>query len=285
MVHEAVPMIEVFTPHFQTFLMDILRLTVWLAILCAIFIPMERLLPLHRRPFVRKHIGADFGYYYIAGIVPTLLMSVPLSIAAWAAHQVIPRDILVAISEAPFWARALGALLATEIGYYWGHRWTHTIPILWRFHAVHHSAREIDFMVSTHAHPVDTAFSHMCSMLPLYVFGLAAPAADSGSILVMLVNVVGQCWGYFLHANVRARLGPLEKLITTPAFHHWHHTLGAPTDRNYSAILPWLDRIFGTYHLPKGEWPAAYGINEDMPLGMGRQLAQPLLPLRSSVAA
>jgi sterol desaturase/sphingolipid hydroxylase (fatty acid hydroxylase superfamily) len=83
-------------------------------------------------------------------------------------------------------------------------------------------------------------------------------------------------WGFFIHSNVRWRLGPLEWLIATPAFHHWHHTVGEQRDRNYAPMLPWIDRIFGTYHLPRNEWPSGYGIEARLPASLGAQLMYPL---------
>lgn len=257
---------------------DIVQLSGWLAILSLLFIPLERLFPLHRRRIARRQFGADILYYYVAGLVPAMLMSVPLGFGAYLGHKLLPWQVLHFTATAPFWSRAVAALLLTEVGYYWGHRWTHEIPALWRLHAVHHAPTEIDYLVSTHAHPVDTAFSHLCSLLPIYVLGIAAPADASGSALVVTIGVLGKFWGYFLHANLRLRLGPLEWLISTPAFHHWHHTLEPPVNRNYSAILPWLDRLFGTYYLPRHAWPASYGIDQPMPLSMREQLIEPLMP-------
>ena len=73
------------------------------------------------------------------------------------------------------------------------------------------------------------------------------------------------------------RLGKLEWLITSPAFHHWHHTPRAGmVNHNYATMLPWVDRIFGTHHLPQ-EWPEAYGITDRMPETLPEQLVYPLL--------
>ena len=82
-------------------------------------------------------------------------------------------------------------------------------------------------------------------------------------------------WGFLIHANVRWRLGPLEWLISTPAFHHWHHTLAEPRDRNFAPMLPIMDWIFGTYYLPQ-QWPSAYGINDKLPSSLAGQLVHPL---------
>jgi sterol desaturase/sphingolipid hydroxylase (fatty acid hydroxylase superfamily) len=166
-------------------------------------------------------------------------------------------------------------LVAGEIGYYWGHRWSHEIPFLWRFHSIHHSAGEVDFLVNTRAHPLDMVFGRFCGLVPLYVLGLGGPAATSGSLVPVVVTLIGTVWGFFIHANLRWRFGPLEWLVSTPAFHHWHHTLNGPINRNYSSTLPWLDRIFGTHHLPR-EWPDEYGIKAKVPDSLVEQLAYPL---------
>ena len=74
------------------------------------------------------------------------------------AHQLLPADFYSIIAAIPLWLRATLALVVGELGYYWGRRLSHEIPFLWRFHAVHHSAREMDFLVSSRGHPVDLVF-------------------------------------------------------------------------------------------------------------------------------
>jgi sterol desaturase/sphingolipid hydroxylase (fatty acid hydroxylase superfamily) len=100
-----------------------------------------------------------------------------------------------------------------------------------------------------------------------------AKTLDLAPLLVVLVSTA---WGFFVHANLRWRFGPLEWLVATPAFHHWHHTYEQPHNKNYSSMLPWMDRVFGTYHMPKSLWPGRYGIEEPMESGLAGQLLQPL---------
>jgi sterol desaturase/sphingolipid hydroxylase (fatty acid hydroxylase superfamily) len=76
---------------------------------------------------------------------------------------------------------------------------------------------------------------------------------------------------------VRRRFGWLEWLIATPAFHHWHHTRSEHADRNYAAMLPWPDRLFGTYYMPKRAWPADYGTDIAVSPNMAVQLLHPIL--------
>ncbi len=270
-------------PHLHAFLINLARLCLWLLILAVIFLPLERLFALHPRRIMRQAIAVDLGYYFLSSLLPGLLLAAPLSLVAVVAHRVVPLALHAAIAAWPLWLRALASLLIGEVGFYWGHRWTHQVALLWRFHAIHHSAEQLDFLVNTRAHPVDVVFVRLCGLVPLYVVGLASPLNLSGSLIPLLVVLIATLWGFFIHANLRWRLGPLEWLIATPAFHHWHHTAPEPRDRNYAAMLPWIDRIFGTHYLPAAQWPSAYGIDAKLPTSLGAQLIHPLRPHRHRV--
>jgi sterol desaturase/sphingolipid hydroxylase (fatty acid hydroxylase superfamily) len=242
-----------------------------------IYEPLERLIAARPQKVLRKAIGTDLGYYFLNSLVPAMLLSAPIGVVAWAAHQVVPRELLATAAAWPLWARMLVGMVAGEVGYYWGHRWSHQMPFLWRFHSIHHSAEHVDFLVNTRAHPIDLVFSRLCALTPIYVLGLGSPTSPAGSLVPVAVSLVGTTWGFFIHANLRWRFGPLESLVSTPAFHHWHHTLNGPINRNYASTFPWLDRIFGTHYLPR-EWPAAYGIEAPLPESLIEQLAYPLFP-------
>lgn len=98
-----------------------------------------------------------------------------------------------------------------------------------------------------------------------------------GTVLAQLVTVISTFWGFFIHSNLRWRLGPLEWLVASPAFHHWHHTRSEHIDRNFAAMIPAIDRVFGTLHMPR-EWPSEYGVRGAHPTTLGAQLLDPLLP-------
>lgn len=251
------------------------RPAVWLMILVVIFVPLERVFAVHPQKVLRKGFVTDLCYYFLSSLLPAMLLGAPLGVLAWMVHQAVPHGVLATTAALPFWARAVLGLVVGEIGYYWGHRWSHEIPFLWRFHSIHHSAEAVDFLVSSRAHPVDMVFGRFCSMVPLYVLGLGGPEAVAGSQVPVLVALIGILWGFFIHANLRWRFGPLEWLISTPAFHHWHHTLDGPINRNYASTLPWLDRLFRTHYLPSDAWPEAYGIKAEMPESLVDQLAYP----------
>ena len=273
---------QLIDPRIQSFLIDLARLFLWLTILVVIFVPLERVFAVHPQRILRKGIVVDLCYYFLSSLLPALLLSVPVGLLAWAVHQAVPEGFLAATAALPLWARVLAGLVAGEVGYYWGHRMSHEIPFLWDFHSIHHSAEEIDFLVNTRAHPFDMVFGRFCGLVPLYVLGLGGPVGASGTLVPVVVTLFGTVWGFFIHANLRWRFGPLEYLISTPAFHHWHHTRSGFINRNYSAIWPWLDRLFGTYHLPSNEWPAAYGIKAKLPDSLVGQMVYPLLTAPST---
>jgi sterol desaturase/sphingolipid hydroxylase (fatty acid hydroxylase superfamily) len=258
---------------------DIIRLTIWLFLLMAIFVPLERLFAENRRTPLRKGLPTDLCYYFINNLVPKALLVFPMAVLGWGLHRVVPGSFQAQMAALPLWARLLAALVVGEFGFYWGHRWTHEIPFLWRFHSVHHGAEQIDWLVNTHAHPVDIVFVRLCGFVPMYALGLAQPLAGNRvDVVPLLIMMVALVWGFFLHANLSWRLGWLEWLVATPHFHHWHHTKTEHVNRNYASMLPLFDKIFGTMYLPKKDWPASYGIQGPMASGFLGQLMHPFFP-------
>ncbi|MBV8914734.1 MAG: sterol desaturase family protein, partial [Acetobacteraceae bacterium] len=265
------------------FALDLGRLSLWLTLLSMVFIPVERLFTLRPGQLRRRQIPGDLAYYFLNGIAPNALLILPTAALSLLARDLLPGGYLAAVAGLPLWLRIAAALVVAEVGSYWGHRWSHEIPFLWRFHAVHHSAQHIDYLVNTRAHPLDMVFTRLCGLVPIYVLGLATLNHGAADAMPLAVILFGTVWSFFIHANVRWRFGWLEWLISTPAFHHWHHTNDEHRDRNYAALLPFVDRLFGTMYLPR-HWPPVYGIDAPMPEGVTRQLLYPLNPPGSDLA-
>ncbi len=263
--------------HLPPFLQNVVRLCFWLVLLSLCFVPLERWFGLHRQKVMHRGLLREVAYFFINGLLPGLLLATPLALIAWCAHAVMPFRFQLAIAEWPLWQRIVVGFVIGEIGFYWGHRWAHEIPFLWRFHSVHHSPQGIYFLISSYAHPLDNAFVRLCGLIPAVFLGVASPLTPDGTLVPVIIVLVATAWGFFIHANLRWRFGPLEWLIATPAFHHWHHTNGELRDRNYASMLPLMDIVFGTYHLPRKDWPSSYGIDSAMPASLGQQLLHPFV--------
>lgn len=259
---------------------DFLKFFNGLVLLAVIFVPLERLFSLRPKAALRPGWRNDVAYYFLSSVLPNRLIVLPVAALLWALQSVAPQGLLPGLGQLPGWARFAAAMVFAEIGFYWGHRWLHASPRLWRFHAVHHSATELDWLVNTRAHPVDLVFVRLCGLLPLYVLGLAQSARGEVDWVALLVTLVGSLWGYVIHANLRWRFGWLEHVVATPAFHHWHHDhlgAGGRQHGNYAAFLPVLDRLFGTWRLPAEAWPRRYGTDEPVRPGLVDQIMAPFM--------
>jgi len=259
-------------------LIELARLAARLLLVAAVFIPLERLFAAHRQTVLRPGLGADLAYYLIGGFVPKLLLILPLSALAWALHEAQPSAFYDMMGGLPLGLRLAAAFVVGEAGYYAAHRAMHTVPWLWRCHAIHHSAEAMDWLVNVRAHPFDLAIGRLGGLLPIYLLGLAQPTAGTADSVPLLVALVGSLWGFFVHANVTWRFGWLEYVIATPGFHHWHHTRDDPSviDKNYASMLPVLDWLFGTLHLPPAARPRTFGIEAALPDDLAGQLLHPL---------
>jgi len=277
-------MIDSLLRHSLSLAMDVGRMSVWLVLLVCIFVPLERLFALHPAKIWRKQVGVDLAWYFINGLVPAAIIAVPLLMLARLLRGADPGGLYSAVAAWPLWVKLPVVLLVSDFGAYWGHRALHAFPFLWRFHSIHHGAEEIDWLVSVRAHPFDIVVNRMAALAPLYLLGLAQPTGNHLDPAVALVTIIGIIWTYFIHANVRFRLGALEWLISTPAFHHWHHTNDQNRDRNFAAFFPLIDRAFGTAWLPK-YWPPVYGVDAKVPSTLTGQLLDPMTPKNKACAA
>ena len=257
-------------------------LVIWLGALTALFVPLERLCAVHPRAARRGGLFIDLGYYFLTGLLPSVLLAIPAAALAACAQRAVPPWWSAGLAGLPVGVRLALALVVGDIGAYWGHRLSHRVPLLWRFHAIHHAATELDWLVHTRAHPLDVVFVRLCGMTPVFMLGLAAPGSVGGW-LAALGAFASVVWGFAIHANLRWRFGVLESCLATPFFHHWHHSRHAPLDRNFAAMFPWIDRLFGTLHLPAA-WPQAYGTDMPTPRHWVPQLLGPFWPGRARPA-
>lgn len=240
-----------------------------LLVLALVFVPLERLFP--RRPeqgVFRFGWATDTAHFAVSHLAVQVLTFLSLWPALTVAGELLHAPWRAVVAGLPLPLQVLTIMLVADFMQYWVHRAFHVIPWLWPFHAVHHSSRALDWLAGSRLHVVDVVVTRSLVVLPVFALGFAEAAIYAWLVIIGLHAV-------FIHGNLRWRLGWIEPLLATPRFHHWHHAV-SPLDRNFAVHFPWLDRVFGTYHMPAGEWPAALGIRGDpVPEGFLAQLAYP----------
>lgn len=253
--------------------------------ICAVYALLEFLLPRGRRNSWASYLrGARF--LVVGAVINTLVFTV-----VWAVFdpdQVKPLAILdlgtlTRSDSLPL--RVLGWLVAafavSMLGnfiYYWLHRAQHAVPLLWRFHKVHHSVREMSATNSYH-HVTESLLEYVVVLVPMtFLLGVAAGPVP------WIVLVITGTQDYFIHSSTAIDIGPLRYLIGENRFHRIHHSLEARHfDRNFATSTPLWDVLFGTAYFPqRGEWPEVGFADTQDPQTIGEFL---MMPFRSETPA
>jgi len=245
-----------------------------LILLGTLFIPLERLFKKKDQPIFRGEWREDLFYFFISSLFVQSLTYMSLTPALtvlegteWAA------SIRELVASQPLVLQFLEIMFFTDVVQYWFHRAFHEIPWLWKFHAIHHSARYMDWIAGSRMHLFEIILLRAFTTLPMYVLGFSEAALYAYIFFVYLLSV-------FVHSNIRFSFGILQYIVATPRFHHWHHGIEREAiNINYAVHFPFLDRLFGTHYLPEEEWPDEYGIaGHPVPPGYWQQF---LYPFRS----
>jgi sterol desaturase/sphingolipid hydroxylase (fatty acid hydroxylase superfamily) len=268
-------------------MLRLVQLIIGLAVLGALLWPIEQLFPSVRgKRVVREGFRVDLIYWFFT---PTITAAFTFAITVIVAIVIIAlsggslnRENLISgrppITDLPIAVQYLTALLAADFIGYAAHRLFHR-GRLWPFHAVHHSSEELDWLSSVRLHPVNQALGQAMIIAPLALagFNLKILGTTSG---------VFTFWAIFVHSNVRWTFGPLRHVVTTPAFHRWHHTSQSEgLDKNFGGLFLFWDRLFGTLYLPEGKPPQRFGVSDNaVPRSFLGQLAWPFRKTARPVA-
>ena len=149
------------------------------------------------------------------------------------------------------------AALAWDFCYYWFHRMSHEISILWASHAVHHQSE--DYNLSTAQRQSSTGFLlGWIFYVPLYVIGFPLKVL----LTVGAINLIYQFW---VHTQMIGRMGVLDRILVTPSNHRVHHAQNERyIDKNYGGILILWDRLFGTFEDERKDEPVIFGVRKPL---------------------
>jgi sterol desaturase/sphingolipid hydroxylase (fatty acid hydroxylase superfamily) len=233
--------------------------------------PPERRLPVRRRGF-----ATDLAWFAFTPLVTRSVTRFGVGLALLPAAILIygrfDPDLIQKgygpAAQLPLWLQAFLILFIGDFFGYWMHRFFHGRR-LWAFHAVHHSSVDLDWLSAVRVHPVNDLVMKIVGALPLVAAGFS-PLAVAAIVPVLTIYAIA------VHANVDWDFGPLRAIVVSPRFHRWHHTNEAHArDKNFAGLFPVFDILFGTYHMPKGEVPRAFGTDTPVPSGIIGQLAFP----------
>ena len=253
-------------------------LTVGLLLLAGIFGLLHRFSSAwERHRFFREGFRTDVLWWYfrftvvdaagrIAFLVPAVLLGLALGFRA--------EDVkdgyrgfgpLAALPAAP---QVVLFLLVFDFSLYWNHRLFHS-GRWWKYHSVHHAPEIVDWLSAIRVHPVNEILGNILSLLPVLALGFNPE-------LVAPFGVVAGFYALVVHADLDWDFGPFRHVIASPAFHRWHHSKNVEAwDKNFGALFPVWDVIFGTFYLPRGLRAENFGIHDPMPVSLWGQLAQP----------
>jgi sterol desaturase/sphingolipid hydroxylase (fatty acid hydroxylase superfamily) len=242
-----------------------------LLLYAAVFVPLERVFALRTgQPVFRRGWPVDLTYFFINSLLIEILTILTLKPALILFDWARVGWVSATVGSLPLAVQVPALLLVADFTQYWVHRTFHVVPLLWPFHAIHHSIEEMDWLAGSRLHLVDVILTRGLTYVPIFVLGFSAQA-----LMVYVFLVAAQAT--FIHANVRWEFRPLRRLIATPAFHHWHHSAEREAvDKNFAVHTPIWDILFGTYYLPD-RWPAQYGLSHqrDVPARWVTQLVYP----------
>lgn len=234
----------------------------------ALLFAAERVWPAVGRPSPAwPRLGRN-GALWLVNVGLSLGLVVPLT--QWAESQAFAW-------RPPWWSGSAGLaadLVLLDLIIYWWHRANHEVPVLWRFHAVHHADRFLDTTTAIRFHFGEVALSALfrAGIVILLAFPL-------GSVLIFEALLLTAA--LFHHSNLRlpARLErEISRVIITPSL-HWvhHHARRADTDSTYGTVFSFWDRLFRTTTPTRRTPDMAIGIEGVDEANLARLVARPFL--------
>ena len=244
-----------------------------LLVMVLIFVPIELAFPKNRlQTKFHEEWRTDLIYFGISHLAIQLFGVLTKKPAVAFFGWMNLESVHTWINDLPFVVELLIALVVTDLFQYAAHRIFHSHYFLWRFHSIHHSTENMDWLAGSRTHFIDIFFTRSMSYMPLYVLGFSTLTFNVYIVFIAIHAV-------FIHANTRINFGFLKYIITTPQYHHWHHCKEPEHyGNNFAVVFPFIDKLFGTYYLPGNQWPKGTGlVDASFPKGFLKQFVFPFV--------
>jgi sterol desaturase/sphingolipid hydroxylase (fatty acid hydroxylase superfamily) len=222
---------------------------------------LQRLIPARRPPAEPVAVRHDILWFVLQFAVWSVLVSVVLAaLDALFSNQLAPFQ-LDGERYVPTWVLFAIGLVIGDLALYWIHRLHHSVPMLWRVHAVHHSQTELNLFSDVRVHPAEVVLVQVLLFVPFYFLGghYWEPLGLLGFLYVLT--------GRIHHANLRTNLGPARWIFVSPQSHRVHHSAEPEHhDQNFADLFSFWDRLFGTQHPDAHSYPATGIADETFPI-------------------
>jgi len=224
----------------------------------------------------KRDLVTDLCYWFFIPLIARYLRIGLLILGAALLFGIVTAEGLIEfydnghgpLAQLPLWLQGIIFFVVSDFLLYWIHRGFHR-PRLWKFHAVHHSSEELDWISAARFHPINLFLGSIAVDVVLLIAGI------SPNVLVF-IGPFTTAHSAFVHANLNWTLGPFKYVLAGPVFHRWHHTAAdRGGSRNFAPTFPILDLIFGTFYMPVRERPDRYGVADPIPASFGAQLLYP----------
>lgn len=206
------------------------------------------------REHLKVHEWKDSAASISMGI-GSLIIGVGVKFTAFALFTFLHQFAIFDIGY-QWWAWVL-ILFADDFSFYWHHRLSHHVRILWAAHINHHSSVNYNLAVALR--------QSWTEMFYKYIFWLWLPILGFEPVMIFTMMGISLIYQFWVHTKTIKSLGPLEWVMNTPSHHRVHHASNARyLDRNHAGILIIWDRLFGTFQKELNEDPPVFGITSNI---------------------
>ncbi|WP_374374773.1 sterol desaturase family protein [Dongia sp.] len=214
--------------------------------------------------YLWHRLRAEDGYDLKESAATLGIMAGQIALRGWVGAILAPLFLLAhewrlfdLTLDGPLAWAALAVLV--DFIYYWFHRCSHQIHLMWATHAVHHSSTRFNLTAAYRLGWTGLLSGGWLFILALVWLGFPPVA-------VATIFAANLSYQLFLHTNVVGKLGPLEGVFNTPSHHRVHHaTNESCLDRNFGGILIIWDRLFGTFAAAPADEKLRFGVIGDRP--------------------
>lgn len=270
----------------STYFFDSHQRVFWLYMLSSLFIAfmMIKMQPKLRSYFSKEilwHKSARLDYiYFILNAILKAVLIIPLLVGANEIALLLIElfnkmfgylQPLHVAKENVVILYTMSIFIAGDFSRYWLHRFLHTIPFLWRFHRVHHSAEVLNPLTFYRVHPVENILfglrhalsAGVVTALFIYLFGAKIGLVEffGSNIFVVVFGMLG---ANLRHSHIPLRYGLFESFFISPYMHQLHHTK-EHGNKNFGGVLSIWDGMFHTRHVEITKEYQVYGLKENNP--------------------